>query len=220
MTVIALATLNVWIFSRDRSRIGQRRRLQRQMTAAPSPSAAVRQPRIRGLPQPQSWPLTTLSTSVPIAAANSSVPGRSGTRRRPGARLSASCWRASRIAATPIGTLTRNTRRQFAAATSSPPSEGPNPAAAALTADSKATACERRAGGNAFSTSARAEGTRQAAPSAWMTRKAISVSADGAMAHSSEPAVNSARPKMNTRRRPSTSASPAAAIKNAANTML
>ena len=91
---------------------------------------------------------------------------------------------------------------------------------AALTADSSATACERRAGWNACSTSARADGTSKAAPSACTTRKAISAPADGAIAHSSEPTVNSSRPTTNTRRRPSESAIPAPAMRNAANTTL
>ena len=200
--------------------IGERCRVHRQMTAAPKARAATKQPTIRALPQPHSWPSTMPSTSAPMVTANISVPVRSGIRRRPGARLSTSRRRASRTAATPIGTLTRNTRRQLAAATSSPPSEGPRPAAAAPTADSKATPCARCAGGNAFSTSARADGTRKAAPSACTTRKAISASADGAIAHSSEPTVNSSRPKMKIRRRPSKSAIPAPAMRNAANTML
>jgi len=200
--------------------IGERCQVQRQTTTAPMASAAARQPMIRALPQPHSWPLTTPRTSAPTAIANSSVLSRSGTRRRPGARLSASRRRASHAAATPIGMFTPNTRRQFAAATSSPPSEGPNPAAAAPTADSSATPWERCSGGNAFSTSARADGTRKAAPSPCTTRKAISTSADGATAHSSEPTVNSSRPKTNTRRRPSRSATPAPAMRNAANTML
>ena len=220
MTVIALGTLTIRIFSRDRSMTGERCQVQRQRTTAPQVSAAARQPRIGALAQPHSWPWTMPSTSAATARANSSVPGRSGIRRRPGARLSASHRRASSTAATPIGTLTRNTRRQSAAVTSSPPSEGPKPAAAALTADSSATACERRPGGNACSTSARADGTSKAAPSACTTRKAISAPADGAIAHSSEPTVNNSRPTTNTRRRPSESAIAAPAMRNAANTTL
>ena len=49
---------------------------------------------------------------------------------------------------------------------------------------------------------------------------AVSAAADGAIAHSSEPTVNSSRPTMNTRRRPSESAIPAPAMRNAANTTL
>ena len=200
--------------------IGERCHVQRQVTTAPAASATAKQPMIRALPQPHSWPLTIPSTRAAIATANSSAPGRSGIRRRPGIRLSINRLRANSTAATPIGRFTRKTRRQFAAATSSPPSEGPRPAAAAPTAESSATPCARCAGGNAFRTSATADGTRKAAPSACTTRKAIRAPADGAIAHSSEPTMNSSRPKTKTRRRPSRSAIRAAAMRNAANTML
>ncbi len=82
-----------------------------------------------------------------------------GSRRGAGA--------PARSAAMPIGRLTRKTSRQSATATSRPPSEGPSPAAAAATADSSATPCERRSGGNALQHErqrGRARGSRRRAP--------------------------------------------------------
>ena len=81
-------------------------------------------------------------------------------------RLSTSLRRASTTAMMPIGRLIRNTSRQLEAAASTPPNDGPKPDADAATADSSATAYERRSGGNTFSTRPTAAGTRQAAPSA------------------------------------------------------
>ena len=200
--------------------IGERCQLQRHTNTAPRTRAITNEPMVAALAQPQSCPLTTPSTSAAIASPKIPAPAISGIRRRPGARLSTSQRRASSTAAIPIGRLTRNTSRQLPAATRRPPSDGPSPAAAAPTADSRATPCERCSAGNALRTSASEEGTRNAAPRAWTTRKAISSSADGATAHNTDAAVNNSSPKMNARRRPMRSAIRPAATRNAANTML
>ena len=200
--------------------IGERCQVQRQTKTPPSTSAAANEPTTRALVQPHSSPLTIPSTSAAIASPKSAAPSRSGMRRRPGARLSTRCRRASTTATTPMGRFTRKTSRQSAAATSRPPSDGPRPAAAAETADRRATPWERRSGGKASSTSASEDGTSIAAPSAWTTRNAIRVPGDGASAHSTEATVNTSRPTTNTRRRPMTSAMRPAAIRNAAKTML
>ena len=146
-------------------------------------------------------------------AGRASAGGRAhGSRPDGGAR--------TRTVAMPIGTLTRNTRRQLPAATRSPPSEGPSPAAPAATADSSATPCDRRSAGNESSTRASDDGTRSAAPSACSTRNAVSVPGDGATAHSTDATVNSSSPLMKTRRRPMRSARRPAATRKAAKTML
>src|SRR5919198_565098 len=104
----------------------------------PAPSAAT----VRGSPHPQPAPLTSPSTSaatppVTSAAPSSSGlgtgwPGTSGSRRQPIAS-----------AASPIGTLTKNTQRQLAA-TSRPPTTGPSAAARPPTAVHALTAPWRR----------------------------------------------------------------------------
>ena len=217
---MALAAVKVLIRSSESSMIGERCQVHRHTNTAPRTTAARNEPTIRGLVQPHSCPLTTPRTRVAMLSANSIAPGRSGKRRRPGARLSTSRRRASRTAAAPIGMLTRNTSRQSSTLTSRPPSEGPRPAEPAATADSSATPCERRSGGKACSTRASEEGTSSAAPSACRTRKATRVSTEGATAHSSDAAVNSSSPRMNIRRRPRRSAIRPEATRNAANTML
>ena len=97
---------------------------------------------------------------------------------------------------------------------------GPRPEARAADAPHSPMACERRSGGKASTTSASDAGTRIAAPSAWTTRKAMSIPTPGAIAQSTEARVNSPTPTVNARRRPSRSASRPDTTRNAAKTML
>ena len=59
-----------------------------------------------------------------------------------------------------------------------------------------------------------------AAPSAWRTRRATSVAADGAVAHSAEAAVNVSSPARKLRFRPTRSATRPAGTSSAAKAML
>ncbi len=174
----------------------------------------------RGSTQPQSGPLTTPSTSAATAPASSSAPPTSGSVRLPGARLSTRARRVRTIAATPIGTFTKNAARQPAASTSTPPADGPRPAARAALAAHSATACVRSPTGNACMTSASEAGTMIAAPIAWTIRAATSSSALGASAQAADAAVNTSSPSSEIRFRPSRSAARPAATRNAAKTML
>jgi hypothetical protein len=54
MIVIPLAALNVRIRSSERSTIGERCHVHRQMKVAPIMTATTNAPTIRGLPQPHS----------------------------------------------------------------------------------------------------------------------------------------------------------------------
>ena len=116
--------------------------------------------------------------------------------------------------------FTRKTRRQFETEISTPPSDGPSPAAPAATAASSAVPCERRSSGKAWSTSASDAGTSIAAPSAWTSRNTISAVTEGASAQAAEASVKTLNPATNIRRRPTRSASRPAATRNAAKTML
>jgi len=76
------------------------------------------------------------------------------------------------------------------------------------------------AGGNTSAVVARASGARIPAPTAWMTRNAISASIDQASAHSSEPTVKTDIPIRKKRRRPNWSASLPIETSSTANMML
>ena len=122
--------------------------------------------------------------------------------------------------AAPSGAFTRNTSLQFEACTSRPPSDGPTAAATAAEAPSIATPPIRLSAGSSPRSSPSDVGTSSAAPAACTMRIPTRVPADGAIAHSSDAAVKVKSPAMNTRRRPTRSASCPAGISSAANTML
>ena len=113
------------------------------------------------------------SASAPTPATSRALPSTSG-RTPPGSRVSRSRRRAGTSAASPIGTLTKNTQRQPSWSTSTPPSDGPSAAATAPVALQIATAVARRSGGNSGSSRAREVGTRIAPPAACSTRAATS----------------------------------------------
>ena len=77
----------------------------------------------------------------------------------------------------------------------------------------------RCSGGNAAITSSWPEGTSIAPPAACSTRAPTSSGTEGAVAHSSDPAVNAARPARNSRRPPTTSANRPPGTSSAANTI-
>ncbi len=161
------------------------------------------QPIVAALAQPQVSPSTMPSVKSDIAVASCRAPTRSGTVRRPGARLSVRVRFEASSARIPIGRFTRNASRQLLMSTSTPPSDGPSPAASAAEALHRATPCVRSGPGNACSTSASDAGTRIAAPRAWSTRAAIRNATLGAAEHSTEASVNSTMPHSNSRLRPS-----------------
>src|SRR6478752_7621636 len=110
------------------------------------------------------------------------------------------------IAASPIGTVTRNTRRQLSS-TRRPPTGGPAAAARPPTAAQMPIACERCLGSNSGSSSASEVGSSRAAPAAWITRAPTSVSTERAAPQSAEPSTKMPSPHRNSRLRPWRSAS-------------
>src|SRR4051794_2667984 len=195
---------------------------RRELTtnSAPATAAPTSEPSTFQLVQPQLWPWTIASVSSAIATARSSAPRRSGSVRRPGARLSTRYLPARTTASTPSGMLIRKTRRQLYSSTSAPPSGGPSPAASAAAAPHRPTACERRSAGNACTTSASEAGTSSAAPAACSTRAAVSIETEDATPQKSEATVKTTIPVVNIRRLPKRSASRPDTTRNAANTML
>jgi hypothetical protein len=79
------------------------------------------------------------------------------------------------------------------------------------------TMVPRRSTGKAAVRMVRLSGVTMAAPIPWTTRAMISTSAFGASAHDADPAVNTSRPAVKTRRRPSRSPRAAAVTMPAAN---
>src|SRR5258705_14010337 len=86
---------------------------------------------------------------------------------------------ASTTAATPTGTLIQNTQRQ-STCTRAPPITGPSAPPRAPSADQVPRALGRTGGGTAASNSDSDAGTIAPAPTAWMTRAAISAATPGA----------------------------------------
>ena len=193
-------------------------RAQRHSSSGVSSADAANAPTVRGSPQPHSGPCTAPRASVPTAATASTDPSRSG---RPSAERSggAGIRRPSHSAASPIGRFTRKTSRQPPRSTISPPSTGPSAEASAATPAIAPITFIRCSGGNAAITSSCEDGTSSAPPAACSTRAATSSGTVGAVAQSTDPAVNAARPARNRRRPPSTSANRPPGTSSAANTI-
>ena len=115
--------------------------------------------------------------------------------------------------------MIQNTQRQFTW-TRLPPITGPSAAPSAPSADQVPSALGRAAGGTAASSRDSDAGTIAPAPTAWMTRAAISAATPGASPHSTEPTLNTASPATNIRRRPIRSAHRPAGTSTAANTIV
>jgi hypothetical protein len=116
--------------------------------------------------------------------------------------------------------LTRKTRRQPDASTSSEPTVGPAAAAAPPTAARIPSAPIRRLSGTDAISSDCAEGTRAAAPMPWRARAAISTATDGAAAQPAEAPMKTTIPLTKTRRAPTRSATRPSGTSSAAKMML
>ena len=108
--------------------------------------------------------------------------------------------------AAPIGTLMVNTHRQPASDVSTPPRTTPSADPAPASADHAPSALPRLAPVNSVITAASAAGDMSAAPSPCSDRPASSVAASPDSPHSSDAAVNRARPARVIRRAPNRSA--------------
>jgi hypothetical protein len=102
--------------------------------------------------------------------------------------------RTAAAAITPMGTLTAKIDGQPHAPTRRPPSRGPATAAAPPTAPQMPRAIARRGGRNSERMIVRHCGVIRAAPTPCSTRHPISSVTESAVAHSSDPIVNAARP--------------------------
>jgi len=150
--------------------------------------------------------------SAPNPTITSSCPTGSNRRGR-SARDSGTYSAVSTIAATPIGTLTKNTARQLNASTSAPPRTGPSAMLSPITAPHTPIAWARSRGSvNTLRMIDIATGLSIEPPIACSTRAAISKPSDGASPHSSDPSENTANLARKVRRRPTRSAVDPASI--------
>jgi hypothetical protein len=131
----------------------------------------------------------------------SAAPGRSSDRAR-GSRDSGTPRTHSPAQTTPSGTLTQKIADQSTCSTSSPPTTGPSPNPTLPIAAQIAIARVERGPANAPARIDSDSGAIAAAPRPCTTRPATSCGSSLASAHAADPALNSASPPSNTRRRP------------------
>ena len=98
------------------------------------------------------------------------------------------------MATMPTGTFTRNTQRQPAVVTRTPPSEGPTAAASPAEPDHKPIARPRRLAGMITGIMASVCGVISAPPTPCSTRAAIRIPADGASAQATDAAPKTTMP--------------------------
>ncbi len=197
------------------STIGRGWRRLRATTPASRTAPPAKAARVPAAVQPQSLPSTIPKVIAARPSASISAPGRSG-RRLSATGRSGSRRRPASSTAAPSGRLTRKTRRQSESSTSAPPRVGPTAAAAAAAAPQRPTPVARFSIGKLSSTIASEVGAIIAAPTPCRTRKAISVSSEGATAQSRLATVNPPRPARKTRLWPKRSARPPAGTSSAA----
>src|SRR5919108_3157886 len=159
-----------------------------------------------GVVQPASTPSISANTIPVSATMESAAPGRS-SGGAPGRRDSGSQRSPSGAANSTNGTFTRNTQRQPATSTSTPPTTGPRASPSPPTADQIPTAFGRSSGGNSTASSDSAGGNTQAAATPISTRAAITSPTVCEAAVSTDATAKPTNPNRNTRRRPNRSAS-------------
>jgi len=143
-------------------------------------------------------------TSPPISTV--AVPMPALSRRRGRRAMVGIERRLQTMAGIPMTTLTANTARQPASATSIPPSSGPAaipmPPAAVHQPTSR---CRIRSSVADVVPKTSALGSRRAAPAPWTSRALSNISIEVAVAQTAEAAVKTSRPATNVRFAPSVS---------------
>ena len=114
----------------------------------------------------------------------------------------ASLVSVSTIAAIPTGTLTKKIHSQPRCSVISPPSSGPIATEPPTVAPQIPIAFARSRPSNSCAISASAVANMAAAPAPWTPRAKLSTVASPEMPQANEAMVKSAKPKLNTRRRP------------------
>ncbi len=171
------------------------RKASRSSTAPPSDST------IGALPHPSALPRISPKISRNRPAEKLTTPGTSigcGSV----AFTFASLVSVSTIAAMPIGTLTKKIHSHPRPSVISPPISGPTATAPPTVAPQIPIALARSRPSNSCAISARAVANIAAAPVPWTPRARLRTVGSPASPQANEAAVNRAKPKLNTRRRP------------------
>ena len=171
---------------------------------------------IRVEPQPSSLPRRRPSTSRNRELENVTSPSQS-MREAFGSRLSRTRSWVIAIAAMPIGTFRKKIDSQPTHSVSTPPTSGPTATAMPIVAPYTPIAMPRsRPALNSCAISASETANITAPPTPWNARARLRKVGSVARPASSEPSVKMPRPAVNTRRRPSRSASTPAVSTSAA----
>ena len=170
--------------------------------AASAARATPKPPSVTTSVQPRSPPPSMIAqVSTPSPAVDSTAPTGS-SRDCAGSRDSGTSAGAAASATTTIGRLTRKTELQSNCSISQPPATGPTAMPSPATAAQMPIAFGRSWAGKTFVRMDSVEGMMSAPPTPIRARLAISMSALGASAESSEPAPNTTSPDTRARRRP------------------
>lgn len=199
---------------------GETWRRHRSMNTGAMTAATANEAQIQRFPHPQTRPCTTPKLRLVMATTMSTAPPRSGNAASRIGTLAGNDRFPSTYATASTGKPRKNAIRQLVASTASAPSDGPLAAPIDDTPLKKLVAAARWSSGVASSSNAMEEGVMHAAPMPCMARAAISNQIHGAVPARIEPIANTARPVMNTERRPSLSASRPAGTSTAPNTMV
>ena len=193
--------------SRSARTSGSAWRCSTRQNATPAATAVSTAPPVTGDTQPATADCETANTAAATAVVIAAAPQTSRWRCVPRSRDSPSSLGASSAAATPTGTLTRNTARQLKNWTSTPPSTWPATKPTDAVAPYLPSARLRRGpSANPVVIRENAAGATTAAPAPWTTRDATSSTGSCARPPASEAAEKASSPAMNIRRRPSRSA--------------
>jgi len=129
-----------------------------------------------------------------VASASRTIPPGSAPRGSARRRVRGSRYQPATIATRPTGTLRKNTQRQPTAATSKPPSTGPDARPTACAAAWTPSAARRWRSGTLVTTSATLFAWSKAAPAAWTMRSAISIPIEAASPHAADAAAKITNP--------------------------
>src|SRR3954468_7183905 len=198
-----------------RSNIGRAWRRSTTTNPQSSTTAPTRNETISGLPQPSALPRTRANTSRNRPPENVTSPAQS-TPAASGSRDSSTRMSDTTIAPIPIGTLMRKIDSHPTDSVSTPPTSGPMATAAPVVAPHTPNAVPRSRPWNVAASSASDVANIAAAPTPCRARASSRNSGELASAQSSDAAVKSPRPAVNSSRRPNRSASDPAVSSSAA----
>src|SRR5437660_10919556 len=200
--VSRLAPLKVCERNNVSGTIGAELRASTSTKASRATTPRARAPSTRGVPTPREPVSSSPYTNAPNPSVTSSVPHQSSLTEADGSRLSGTRQNRTTSTTTASGTLRKNTQRQEAYWTNTPPSTGPTTVVSAENPDQVPKARPRCSSLKEALIIARLPGTSRAAPIPCTARARISDSTVGESPHQMEDRVKTAMPRAKMRRRP------------------